>query len=81
MDRVYKLLQGLKPEFEGIHSQLHIRENTLSFHDVVSRLLSEESRPQEMKGGSGGSTHSVASEGGSSSKSSHQVAPPNSNPK
>ena len=32
MDRVYKLLQGLRPEFEGIRSLLYNRENFLTFY-------------------------------------------------
>ena len=43
MDRVYKLLQGLRPKFEGIRSQLYNRENPLTFDDAVSQLMSEES--------------------------------------
>ena len=50
MDRVYKLLQGLQPEFEAICSQLFNRENPLSFDDTVSQLLIKESRLQEIKG-------------------------------
>ena len=42
MDRVYKLLQGLRPKFEGIRSQLYNIENPLTFDDAVSQLMSEE---------------------------------------
>ena len=76
MDKVFMLLQGLKPEFEGNCSQLDNRENSLSF-DV--QLLSEQSRLQEMKGGGDSSAYSVTNQEGSSSTSSHQVLPPNSN--
>ena len=51
MDRVYKLLQGLRPEFEGIRGQLYNRENPLTFDNAVSQLMTEESCLQEMKGG------------------------------
>ena len=46
-----KIITSLRPESEGIHSQLYNREHTLSFDDVVSQLLSEESHLQEMKCG------------------------------
>ena len=48
---------------------------------AVFQLLSEECKLQEMKGGGDSSAYSVTNHGGSSSKSTHQVAPPNSNPK
>ena len=51
MGRVYKLLHGLRHEFEGIRSQLFNRETSLTFDDAVSQLLNEESRLQDMKGG------------------------------
>ena len=51
MDRVYKLLQGLQPEFEGFRSQLFDREHSLLFDNAVSQLLSDESQLQDMKGG------------------------------
>ena len=51
VDRVYKLLQGLRPEFEGIRGQLYNRENPLTFDEAVAQLLDEESRLLEMKGG------------------------------
>ena len=51
MDRIYKLLQRLRPEFEGIRSQLYNRETSLTFNDPVSQLLNEENRLQDMKGG------------------------------
>ena len=44
MDRVYHLLQGLRPEFEGIRSLLQ------GLDDAVSQLINEESRLQEQKG-------------------------------
>ena len=37
MDRVYKLLQGVRTEFEGICSQLYNREHPLSFDGTVSQ--------------------------------------------
>ena len=49
MDRVYKLLQGLRPKFER-RSQLYNRGNPLTFDDAVSQLMTEESRLQEMRG-------------------------------
>ena len=42
--RVYKLLQGLRLEFEGIRSQLYNRENPLTFDEPFALLLPEESR-------------------------------------
>ena len=50
MDRGYKLLQGLRPEFEVLRSQLFNRENPLSFDETISQLLTEERRLHEMKG-------------------------------
>ena len=59
MDRVYEFLQGLRPKFEGIKSQLYIRETSLPFDDAVCQLLNEESRLQDMKGGVKSSACSV----------------------
>ena len=42
-------MQGLRPEFEGISSQLQNREDSLSCDEVASQLLSEESHLQEME--------------------------------
>ena len=75
MDRVYKLLQGLRPEFEGIRSQLYHRENPLTFDDVVSQLMSEESRLQEMKGGEEGSAYAVSQPSTTTSTQPHQYTP------
>ena len=50
-DRLYKVLQGLKPKFEVIKIQLYNRENPLIFDEAVAQLLGEESRLLEMKGG------------------------------
>ena len=50
MDRVYRLLQGLRSEFEGIRGQLLSREAPLLFGDTITQLLNEESRLQEQKG-------------------------------
>ena len=50
MDRVYRLLQGLRSEFEGIRGQLLSREAPLSFDNTITQLLNEESRLQEQKG-------------------------------
>ena len=73
--RVYELLQGLRPEFEGISSQLHNRENSLTCDDVASQLLSEESHLQEMNGGGDSSAYAVTNLGGSRS---NENAPPRS---
>ena len=59
MDRVYKLFQGLKLEFEGIRSQLYNRETSLTFDDAVSQLLNEESQLQDMRGGAETSAYSI----------------------
>ena len=59
MERVYKLLQGLRPKSEGIRSELYNRENSLNFDDAVSQLLSEASRVREMKGGEESSAYEV----------------------
>ena len=80
MNRVYKILPGLRPEFEGIRSQLHNLENTLNFDNAVSQLLSEESQLQEIKGGGERAACAVTSQGGNSSGSSQQMAPPSFNP-
>ena len=58
-DRVYRLLTGLRPEFENIRSQSCHRESPLSFEDAISQLIGEESRLQEMKGGSESSAYAV----------------------
>ena len=50
IDRVCRLLEGLRSEFEGIRSQPLSREAPLSFDDTITQLLSKESRLQEQKG-------------------------------
>ena len=50
----------LRPEFEGIRSQLYNRENPLTLDDTVSQLMTEESPLQEMKGGDESSACAVS---------------------
>ena len=50
MDRVYKLLPGLRPEFEILCIQLFNKENPLSFDKIISQLLTKERCLQKMKG-------------------------------
>ena len=75
MDRVYKLLQGLRPDFEGIKSQLCSRENSVTFGDTVSQLFSEESLLQEMKGGEDSSACAVTQPRASAATQSGQPTP------
>ena len=49
MDRVYRLLQGLRSEFDGIRGQLLSREVSLLFDDTITHLLNEENCLQEKK--------------------------------
>ena len=76
MDRVYKLLQGLRPEFEGIGSQLYKKENPLTFDEVSAQLLGEESRLLEMKGG-GETTAYTVTQSGNSVSTQHGTNLPN----
>ena len=59
-DRTYHFLQGLRPEFEGIRSQLYNREVELPFEDTISAALREESRMLELKGITESSAYSVS---------------------
>ena len=59
MDKVHRILQGLRPKFENLKSQLCNWENPLCFEDVVSQLISEESRLQDMKGSNESSAYVV----------------------
>ena len=75
MDRVYRLLQGLRPEFENIRSLLCNRENPISFDDDDSQLIGEESRLQEIKRNGESSTYAVTTPGGTSSCQHGQINP------
>ena len=66
MNRVYRSLQGPRPEFEGIH-RLYNRENSLSFDDFMSQLLHEGSQLQEIKGRTNISAYITAHQGVTSS--------------
>ena len=74
-DRVYKLLQGLRPEFEGIRGQMYNRENPLTFDEAVAQLLGEESRLLEMKGGE--TTAYTVTQPGNSATTQHGTNLPN----
>ena len=73
MDRVYPLLQGLKPEFEGIQSLIFRRKSSLRFDDVVSQLINEESRLQEQNGTSEGSIFAITDQKDTRSTQNGQV--------
>ena len=49
-NRLCQLLQGLRPEFEMIRSQLCNREEEPTFDIAVTKLMQEESRLQALKG-------------------------------
>ena len=48
-DRIYHLLEGLRPEFEGLRSQLYNSGISNSFDDIVAAVVREEGRLQQMK--------------------------------
>ena len=49
-NRLCQLLQGLRPEFEMVRSQLYNREEEPTFDEAVTKLMQEESRLQVLKG-------------------------------
>ena len=49
-NRLCQLLQGLRPEFEMLRSQLYNREEEPTFDKAVTKLMQEESRLQTLKG-------------------------------
>ena len=75
MDRVYRLLQGLRPEFENLRSLLCNRENPITFDDAASQLIEEESRLQEMKRSSESSAYAVTTPGGIPPSQHGQIYP------
>ena len=49
-NRLCQLLQGLRPEFEMVRSQLYNSEEEPTFDESVTKLMQEESRLQALKG-------------------------------
>ena len=49
-NRLCQLLQGLRPEFKMIRSQLYNREEEPTFDEAVTKLMQEENRLQAIKG-------------------------------
>ena len=49
-NRLCQFLQGLRPEFEIIRSQLFNRDEEPTFDEVVTKVMQEESRLQALKG-------------------------------
>ena len=72
MDRVYQLLQDLRPEFESLSSQLCNRDNPISFDDTVSQLIGEDSRLQDMKGSGEGDAYVTMNPEGTASSQQGQ---------
>ena len=48
-DRIYHFLEGLRPEFEGLRSQIYNRGVHESFDDAIAAVVREEGRLQQMK--------------------------------
>ena len=48
-DRIYHFLEGLRPEFEGLKSQIYNRGVHESFDDAIVVVVREEGRLQQMK--------------------------------
>ena len=81
MDRVYRLLQGLQPEFESLKSQLCNWENPISFNDRVSQLIGKESHLQDIKGSGEGAAYVTMNLGGTSSTQQGQSTATTGGPK
>ena len=48
-NRLYQFLQGLRPEFEIVRSQLFNRDEEPTFDEAITKVMQEESRLQALK--------------------------------